>query len=101
MKIEKITSEIKLLLDSFSESVISFEWAPPTYPHSSVAINFNTSKLLGNICIWENGSIDVLVYEIKSGSEIFNRSFTYQNTKNLSKILKELIRNIINTMKQS
>ncbi len=72
MNFKQINQQLQDVAKRF-DSII--ELIPAQYPHSGFFLEIETKDILGDIGIWENGCIDVLLYEITTEVEIVNKSF--------------------------
>ncbi len=87
--------EIECVLVPFGLFEISFDFKYPVSSSSGFSINFETSKLLGNITIWPNLYMDVLIVELEDGTEVFNKTFVHQTFKNLLDCIKNVMENVM------
>ena len=75
---KSLIPKVHHLLEGFNSTAIFFDFSYPEYPNSAFIIAFETNELLGSVSIWGNGFCDVLVYEIVSEKEKYNKTIEYE-----------------------
>jgi hypothetical protein len=68
MKIDQLKSVVNKV---FPEAEVKILTA--VVPNSCVTLQFEDGDLLGNLCLWSNGTLDMLVLDTEKGSEVVNK----------------------------